>query len=276
MCSSKELACDLFKQFINDAHNFVLKITRDKVIISSYSPNSGWNIVSRLPKRNLDTIFIDTDKKTKLISNIETFYSERFEYAKFGIPHVKVFLFRGPSNTGKTSFITAIASELGKNISLINCKQIVEEKIMEAISSIGDDTFVVIEDIDKLSEYRTGTDHYNFINSLDGLYRKDRLIVFITSTQLIELDQNCVRIDHVVDFNVPEKQHIHQLFDYFYPTQIDRFESFYKSISNKNLSIGFLQKFFFKHRMCDNILSKISELMNSIGSYSKNNDHLYL
>ena len=95
-----------------------------------------WSKLNKLPKRSIDTVYLDKDVKEGIIDDIEEFIEDEAVYNQFGIPYKRTYLLEGTPGTGKTSLIFALASKLDMNISIFNFGPDVDDAIfMKAIST---------------------------------------------------------------------------------------------------------------------------------------------
>ncbi|XWV25943.1 AAA ATPase domain-containing protein [Tupanvirus soda lake] len=281
-CESKEKSFDLLKSFISDAEYFCKK-NGNAIQIYIYSAGRGWILLSKLKKRNMDTIYLPKKLKSKIVKDIDEFYKSGEEYQKHGIPYTKKYLFHGPAATGKTSFIFALASHFGKNVSMISFNNFLDDALlMSCVKGLDNDTILVLEDVDLLfvnRHERSGTNNslisFNgLLNILDGFGRKEGLVIFMTTNNISLLDGALVRpgrIDDIVTFESPNKKIIEKMFVNYFPSQKLIFEDFYEKISNHKLSVPMLQKFFFENRRCDNVMEIIPEYAELIKLYPREN-----
>ena len=282
--TTKKLAEKHFMDFVADAKKFSKEKKEKEVMLYMYKANCGWMFMSTMPKRNMETIYMDHEQKKNLIDDLENFYASADDYKKFGIPYTRKYLFTGLPGVGKTSFIFALASHTDKNIHMLNFNSNLDDmELMSAISSLDNDSILVLEDIDAIFDEfnkseKSGISFSGLLNTLDGFGRKDRMVVFMTTNHIDKLQDALIRpgrVDVVTEFTVPKKEQIQEMFNHFFPNQTTNFNDLYNKISNKKPSTSLLQKFFFENRNCPNILEKSPELLKLISFYSKNSNGMY-
>lgn len=270
---TRDQAEEILNDFIHDAINMTQSVEEFKLSVQIYEPKSGWRHISNLPKRPIDTIYLDSKVKENLLSDINNFINEEPDYLKFGIPYKRCYLFHGKPGSGKTSSIFALASLLKKNISVFNFSRgILDTVFISAVSQLGQDRFLVLEDLDSLFINRTPTDTNNvsfsaLLNVLDGACRKNGLITFITCNDISFLDPALLRpgrVDYMIKFEFPSKGQIKQMYDKFLPQQSHNFDKFYQNIRGKRINMSLIQKFLFEHRKNDDITQFDDELTDLI------------
>ena len=117
------LICNFFHnklQNIDAIKQLLLHIkTKNRPLLKEYirvyiSNNANWDKLNIIPKRSLETIFINN--KNNIIEDINNFMKNQAIYLEKGIKYKRNYLLYGPSGTGKTSFISAIASKYNHDI----------------------------------------------------------------------------------------------------------------------------------------------------------------
>lgn len=268
---------ELLKSFLLAANDYC-KVKRDRsyVNIMIYK-GTYWSHLSKLPIRDIDTVFLDKEVKDKIIADINKFVESEEVYKQFGLPYKRTYLFEGIPGTGKTSLIFAIASMLNMNISIISFgAKMDDEKFMAAISSMENNNVLLIEDIDTLfqnrrSENKSSVTFSAILNTLDGIGRKNKMITFITTNFVDRLDRALVRagrIDYTITFTHASKEQIREMFMVYFPDQVDDFGRFYKKIKRWKITTACLQKFFFDNREDQKIIEQIDKLKELVDIYN--------
>ena len=257
-------------EFFNDAREYYDR-KEDNEIIFKILKNTTWATLSKLPKRDLDTVYLDKDDKQKIFNDLKKFFSEEARYHKRGIPYKRNYLLEGLPGTGKTSLIFALASYFNMNVYIIHLGPKVDDStFMSAINGISKNSILLLEDVDALFVDRK-TNYSNksmisfsgILNVLDGIGRKDKLLTFMTTNYLDRLDEALIRagrVDYIMHFDYATEEQIKNMFLSYFPNQENKWQKFYDKISYLKLTTAILQKFFFENEDCDNIIKKIPEL----------------
>lgn len=106
----------------------------------------GWGTRT---KRFLNTIYLKDNIGYNILYDLKMFLRAKDFYSNYSIPYKRNYLLYGKPGTGKTSLILALASELGRNIVLINLNKMSDIRdISRAIKEHVNDSIIVFEDID--------------------------------------------------------------------------------------------------------------------------------
>jgi mitochondrial chaperone BCS1 len=262
---------DIIKKFINEAREYCLPKKKKNVIVKIMK-HTYWTILSKLPKRDLDSVFLDEQIKERIISDIDLFFKNESEYIKYGIPYKRNYLLSGPPGTGKTSFIFAISSYYDLDICIVNLGPSVDDaSFMSGISNLPEKSILVLEDIDALFTKRKSSDENKsavsfscILNTLDGIGRKHKLLTFMTSNYVEHFDEALIRpgrIDKHIVLDYAKKEQTKKMFLKYFPDQEKSFKDLWKKIKHKQYTTAIFQKFFFENLGEKDILLKIKDLI---------------
>ena len=224
------------------------------------SPKGHWDLISKNKKRSIDTVFIKN--KDDIIKDIDEFLSSEEDYQTFGHPYKRNYLFFGPPGNGKTSLISAIASQYNLDIYLMSFSvNITDEIFKKLISSLPINGLLVIEDIDGLfdEKEKKQVSISTVLNIMDGLAKKNRLMTIMTTNhydRLSEAFKRAGRVDMSVEFDIASIDSFNQIIKFFCKYKnvdisqeyIGVVEEFYNSIKYLAPSCALVQKFIFENR----------------------------
>ena len=271
------------EEFIKDAHEFCRIKPKNDEIVTHIFKQSYWCVLSKLPKRKLDTVYLPEKIKEGIVDDIKNFLGREAIYSKYGIPYKRNYLFEGLHGTGKTSFIYSLASHFNMDIAVINFNMELDDNaFMRAVSKIPKKTFLILEDIDALFVERkvgvnTMVTFSGILNTLDGIARKNGQLTFITTNYANKLDKALVRpgrIDKKVSFTYAKKSQIKDIFSVFFPNQNELWREFIKRAKRLKTTVACLQSFFFSNM--DAILENFSELEEMSNEIVKSDNGLYI
>ena len=285
-CSEKEALMKLIdkaKEYVLEKRNIMKKSTNDTIRVF-YFKKEYWALLSKLPKRPIETLYLKEKQKESLMDLVDEFFKEetRETYLSYGMPYKCVIMLYGSPGTGKTTAITTIASYFDCDIYTIPItKELTDYAIIDAFSGINDKEdkkhIVVIEDIDSIfnaDERKKGDDNNmltlnTLLNCLDGHTCVEGTLLFITANNADVMDKAIIRscrIDHKVEFDYADKYQIKNIYNTFLPNQGENFKEFYQQIKKKQVTTAMLQEFLFFNRKCDNVLEeqKMKSLMDII------------
>lgn len=246
-------------EFITEAYNFNKKKERTKISVQTFDRIGGWRNISELPGRPMDSIYIDAKEKQRLLSDLDNFIKDEDDYIRLGIPYKRCYLFQGNPGSGKSSLIFAIATLLKRDINIFNFSTEVSDPVfISAVSQLSADRLLVFEDIDSLFNRRSPTDtnqvsFSTVLNVLDGVCRKDKMLVFITTNHIRDLDPALLRpgrVDYILKFGFAAKAQIKEMYDKFRGDagSKEEFRWMMGMIERKRINMSLMQKFLFDHR----------------------------
>jgi SpoVK/Ycf46/Vps4 family AAA+-type ATPase len=275
---------DILFSFFDDARKHYDK-KEDSEIICKILKNSSWYTLSKLPKRELDTVYLNKKDKDSIFNDLKSFFENEKKYHKFGIPYKRNYLLEGEPGAGKTSLIFALASYFNMSIHIIHLGPKVDDSLfMSSINSLPNNTILLLEDIDALFVDRKNNDSNKsmvsfsgILNVLDGIGRKNKLITFMTTNYIDRLDKALIRpgrIDYIMHFDFATEEQINSMFIKYFPNKESDFSKFYRKIEYLKVTTATLQKFFFDNLDCDNIIKKVNVLKRIIDENKKKNDNI--
>lgn len=259
----------IMPQFLNsvieyvDIHMFEVESEIGKLCI--YCNDDGyWEKTLTKKYRNMDTIYLPKKDKSMILNDVDWFLSKKTKdrYESIGRVHKRVYLLEGLPGSGKTSFISAIASQIGYDIAIISfTEKVTDGKLIRLMKNLPEKTILVIEDIDVLfQERKKNDDHKNLVtfsgilNNLDGITTRDGFICFITTNYKDCLDKALLRpgrVDKQLKFTYIGKEQMKDMFIKFMSDSFteEKFKVFYSKFRDLKVevSVSLVQEYLFKY-----------------------------
>lgn len=182
-------------------------------------PRFAWNDDTGLwlrrgaaPRRPLSSVFLPGDARDRVFGAVRRFFdaeSLRLYADKHVVP-VRVELLEGVPGAGKSSLVTAVASELGRGVAVLNAAH----DVAAAVCACPPGCVIVIEDVD--CAFR-GQDRRPFADLLAALDTPpEPTVVFLTTNDPAALDPALRRrVDGVVSFRHATREQAAAMHDFF-------------------------------------------------------------
>lgn len=243
----------LLQKFLDQAITARVAREIDKVAVYVPNPFHGGDWVrTRLGNnRPLSSVILKAGQSEEILGDIQEFFASRPRYVELGIPWRRGYLLHGPPGTGKTSLVTALASELHLNVCALSLASPVvsDEKIYALLAGIPVRSLLLIEDVDAFFDQRRQTSAQvklsfsGFLNALDGVASQEGTILFMTSNHPERLDPALVRagrIDQKFELGHCDADQLKRLFLKFFKDEVAA-EQFAQRYSGEQLSAATVQ-----------------------------------
>ncbi|OZJ05905.1 hypothetical protein BZG36_01175 [Bifiguratus adelaidae] len=222
----------ILERLVFEAQKKYIDRDQSRTVVYAADQYGAWRRTRSRPKRPLSTIVIPSSIKRHLLHDAHDFLRSEQWYSDRGIPYRRGYLLYGTPGSGKTSFIHALAGELGLNIYVINLsnKSLTDDTLAELVTDTPTRCLLLIEDVDAAFVQRVkGQDVVNnitfsgksrLLNAIDGVAAQEGRILCMTTNHIDRLDPALIRpgrIDLRVEFTRASKEQARELFERFYP-----------------------------------------------------------
>ncbi|KAF9942677.1 hypothetical protein BGZ67_000491 [Mortierella alpina] len=219
---------ELIQSLIMEAQRKFIDRDKARTVIFQADQYGAWRRTKSRPKRPLDTIVMDPKLKNYIVNDAKEFFASESWYAERGLPFRRGLLLYGTPGTGKTSFIHALAGELGLNIYVVNLssKNLTDDTLSELVSDTPSRCLLLIEDVDAAFVQReskdaaTGITFSGLLNSVDGVSAQEGRMLCMTTNHLDRLDEALIRpgrVDVRARFGKATRSQAQELFIKFFP-----------------------------------------------------------
>jgi len=229
----------------------------DKSTIRIYRSDwSTWVLVRKQSIRSMASVILEDGMASKMLEDIEAFKKAQPWYQERGIPYRRGYLLYGSPGNGKSSLVTALASELGMGICFLSLSSsgLNDQGLVSLFSEIPPGCLVLIEDIDCAFDKREQEDYITFsglLNALDGIVATEGRIVFMTTNYREKLDEALIRpgrCDVEMEFTNATETQGERLFAKFFPGSDDLGKDFGTVCAGGEYSMAHLQGVLIKHK----------------------------
>jgi chaperone BCS1 len=183
-----------------------------------------WELFGTFPWRPISSVTLAGGLHEELLADARRFISERAVYERLGRPYKRVYCLHGPPGTGKTSVISAIASELRKPLAIFNVDSLRDDTFIELISKLPSGAVMMFEDVDALFKGRAeaggGMTFSTLLNTLDGVLHPSGALIFLTTNHLEKLDSALHRpgrVDRLVEVGYATREQLSALWRAVFP-----------------------------------------------------------
>ncbi|KAI4355280.1 hypothetical protein L6164_004069 [Bauhinia variegata] len=182
---------------------------RDLKLFMNVDPDGRWRSVPFTHPSTFDTITMEDDLKDKIKSDLESFLRAKQYYHRLGRVWKRSFLLYGPSGTGKSSFVAAMANFLCYDVYDIDLSKVPSDSDLKfLLLQTTAKSIVLIEDLDRfLTERLTAVSLSGVLNFMDGILNSccaDERVMVFTMNKKDHIDPNVLRPGRIdVHINFP-------------------------------------------------------------------------
>nr|XP_043617818.1 AAA-ATPase At2g46620-like [Erigeron canadensis] len=183
----------ILSTYMQHIHNVTEEIEQKKKQIRLYinaenNPTNGrWISVPFSHPASIDTAMLDSDQKNKIKSDLDSFLKSEQYYHRLGRVWKRSYLLYGPSGTGKSSFIAAMAKFLRYDIYDVDLTKVVNDSDLKLLLlQTTSKSLIVVEDLDRYlaDEKSSNVNLSGILNFMDGVISscgEERVMVFTVS-----------------------------------------------------------------------------------------------
>lgn len=220
----------VLERFVEEALTARTQREVNKVSVFIPSPYTGgdWMRTRLGNSRKLASVVLKAGQSESILGDLQRFFASQGRYIDLGIPWRRGYLLYGSPGTGKTSLVTALASELCLNVCSLSLasSNISDEKIHTLLAAVPPRSILLIEDVDAFFRQREQVSQQvrisfsGFLNALDGVATHEGSVLFMTTNHPELLDEALIRagrIDFRMALSPCDRHQLYQMFLKFFP-----------------------------------------------------------
>ncbi|XP_073313165.1 AAA-ATPase At2g46620-like [Primulina huaijiensis] len=201
----------VLKPYLQQIHAVSDDIEQRRKELNIHSNCGGrWKSVPFNHPASFDSMVMESDLKSKIRYDLETFLKSKQYYHKIGRVWRRSYLIYGPSGTGKSSFIAAVANLLSYDVFNVNLSQVRDDADLNMLLlQTTCKSLIVIEHLDRYILEKSANSKVSssgFLNFMDGISNfKDERIMIFTMNSKEGIDSNLLRpgrIDVCIHFTM--------------------------------------------------------------------------
>jgi len=251
----------LFQDLLMEAKEAALAREEGKTVIFQSYGHEWRPFGSPKRVRPFTSVILDGGVAGEILRDVHDFLGSHAWYLDRGIPYRRGYLLHGPPGCGKSSYVAALAGELGYNIAVLNLGDpgMTDDRLQHLLAVVPPKCLVLLEDVDFAvgdSQPADATGPYagvmrvsfsGLLNALDGVVATEERIIFMTTNHFRRLPRALVRpgrVDLNVFVGLASKGQLRQMFLRFFPGEEALAEQFSVLADGEGLSMAELQGFF--------------------------------
>lgn len=213
------------KKLMQEVIEYNQQFKKTSINIYTNTDFGEWQRINNIAIKDIDKIVIDN--KYELLTDIDNFLSNKRWYTDRAIPYKRGYLFYGKPGNGKTSLCLSLAKKYNRNIYFLNLNGMTDKDVKRAFRDIGNNSILVIEDIDAIFSNRkskkTKSSFSNLLNCLDGVFYKEGCINILTTNHPEKLDPALIRkgrVDMRINVTNPTRARAEEYLNIFYEKDV--------------------------------------------------------
>jgi chaperone BCS1 len=206
------------ERLVRDARAAEAERDKARTVVYSGDQYGAWRKTRSRPRRHPSSVVLEEGLAEDLIADARSFLASELWYAQRGIPYRRGYLFHGPPGSGKTSFLTVMAGELGLDVYVISLGNplITDDILADLMRGVPSRCLVLIEDVDVDCAAVTVP---GLLNAIDGVAAQEGRLLVLTTNHPEKLPDSLTRagrIDRKVLFGPATPPQARKLFLHFY------------------------------------------------------------
>ncbi|BFZ54247.1 Complex III assembly protein translocase and chaperone [Savitreella phatthalungensis] len=210
----------VFGELLHEARRAALQMKEGKTTVYTAMMTEWRPFGKPRARRPIDSVVLAPGVKERILDDVKDFLNSRAWYRARGVPYRRGYLLHGPPGSGKTSFINALAGELGYDICVLNLSErgLTDDRLNHLLQNVPQNAVVLLEDIDAAfggrrpeefegtagaSGARQQSQERGFagsnvtfsglLNALDGVASSEERLTFLTTNHPELLDPALIR-----------------------------------------------------------------------------------
>lgn len=190
----------ILRAYIQHIHAVVDEIekqgNRDLRLYINAADFRRWRFVPFTHPSTFETITMETDLKNRVKSDLESFLKGKQYYHRLGRLWKRSFLLYGPSGTGKSSFLAAMANFLSYDVYDIDLSRISTDSDLKSnLLQTTPKSIIVVEDLDRYLTEKSSTavTSSGILNFMDGIWSGEERVMVFTMNSKENVDPNLLR-----------------------------------------------------------------------------------
>ncbi|XP_034238125.1 mitochondrial chaperone BCS1 isoform X2 [Thrips palmi] len=246
----------IYFSILEEARKQALKKEEGKLVMYTAMGSEWRPFGNPRRKRELASVVLDTGVADRIMKDVQEFIGNPAWYTDRGIPYRRGYLLHGPPGCGKSSFITALASELDLSICVLNLSErsLTDDRLNHLLAVAPQQSIILLEDIDAAFVSRADSEKVatayeglnrvtlsGLLNCLDGVASTEARIVFMTTNHIERLDKALVRpgrVDMKEKIGHCSSDQLRRMFLRFYPEESTRAKQYVDIITKTGKPIS--------------------------------------
>ncbi|KAI9090398.1 hypothetical protein K1719_028733 [Acacia pycnantha] len=192
----------ILRPYLQHIHTIVDEGKRDLRLFMITDPIGGgkgrWRSVPFTHPSTFDSIAMESDLKNKVKSDLESFLKGKQYYNRHGRAWKRSFLLYGPSGTGKSSFVAAMANFLCYDVYDMDLSKVPSDSGLKSmLLQTTAKSIIVVEDLDRfLIEKSKAVSLSGILNFMDGILTSccgEEMIMVFTMNSKEHVDPDVLR-----------------------------------------------------------------------------------